>query len=130
EKRLMAALSSLASLAIGNAELYEHANLQTRDLKRLLEISSELARISDFDKFLQQFVVRAAEFLGFCRGFVALREGTSYRLRWSARQGKAQRRDIEFPKGVILDAISKQEVFWTDDLTKVSGANLEAAKEL
>jgi len=130
EKRLMAALSGLASLAIGNAELYEHANLQTRDLKRLLEISSELARISDFDKFLQQFVVRAAEFLGFSRGFVALKEGTSYRLRWSARGGKAQRRDIEFPKGVILEAISKQDVFWTDDLTKVPGANLEAAKEL
>ncbi len=130
EKRLMAAMAGLGSLAIANAELYENANHRAVDLKRLLEIASELSRISDFDKFLQQFVVRAAEFLGFVRAFIALPDGDSYRMRWSVRDGEIRPMDFIFPVGVVVEALAHREVFWSDDLAQVPGVDMTSASHL
>ena len=130
EKRLMAALTGLGSLAIANAELYENANSQARDLKRLLEIASELSRISDFDQFLQHFVLRAAEFLGFVRGFIALPDDDSFRMRWSVRDGEIRAIDFTFPKGVVVETLANREVFWSDDLAAVPGVDMSSAAHL
>ena len=44
----------------------------TRELHQLLDISSELRSIGQLDQFLQQFALRAADFLGFDRAFIGI----------------------------------------------------------
>ena len=50
------------------------ARSQAHELHQLLDISAELGSIGQMDEFLQRFAVRAADFLGFGRGFIGLVE--------------------------------------------------------
>jgi PAS domain S-box-containing protein len=75
-------------------------------------------------------VVRAAEFLGFVRAFIALPDGDSYRMRWSVRDGQVRSIDFVFPEGVVVEALSKREVFWSDDLAQVPGVDMTSSAHL
>jgi two-component system NtrC family sensor kinase len=121
EKSLVAAIAGFGAMAIANAELYEVAEDQARELHQLLEISSELASIGDLDKFMQRFVVRAAEFLGFGRSFVALLEDGKFHLRWGANRGQPGPVNSIFPEGVATAALRNKEPFWSNDATKIPG---------
>src|SRR5579862_8028173 len=72
EKSLVSAVAGFGAVAIANAELYARARDQAHELHQLLEISSELSSMGKLDEFLEAFVVRAADFLGFGRSFVGL----------------------------------------------------------
>ncbi len=61
----------------------------------MLEISAELGSTSRLETFLPRFVVRAADFLGFSRAFVALVDAGECRLRWGASKGTASRLEID-----------------------------------
>jgi PAS domain S-box-containing protein len=91
----------------------------------LLEISSELSSSGDLEHFLQAFVVRAADFLGFGRCFIALYEDGIFRVRYSAKQGQPRQVDTVFPESVATRALREKEVFWSDDLSQVDGVNPE-----
>ena len=91
----------------------------------MLEISSELSSSGDLEHFLQAFVVRAADFLSFGRCFIALLEDGQFRVRCGVDQGQAQRLDTIFPEGVATRALRAKEVFWSDDVRQLAGANLE-----
>jgi two-component system NtrC family sensor kinase len=126
EKSLIMAIAGFGAVAVAHAELCSTAQGQSRELHQLLEISSELNSSGDLEHFLQAFVVRAADFLGYGRCFIALLEDEQFRVRYVGVRGQAQRVDNIFPEGIVTRALRSREVFWSDDLTQVAGADLEA----
>src|SRR5581483_2379478 len=130
EKSLVAAVAGFGAVAIANAELYGTARAQAHELHQLLEISSELGSISDLDRFLQQFSIRAADFLGFARAFIGLlEEDGAFHVRWGSDNGKNVLVDLRFPDGIASRALLNKEVFSADDAAKLPDANLEVISE-
>ncbi|HEV2326214.1 MAG TPA: PAS domain S-box protein, partial [Terracidiphilus sp.] len=126
ERALVAAIAGFGGVAVAHAELHATSSAQARELHQLLEISSELSSSSDLEHFLQAFVVRAADFLGFERCFIALLEDNEFRVRYGVERGEPRRVELIFPEGIATAALRSKEVFWTDDAGRLSGANLEA----
>jgi GAF domain-containing protein len=125
EKSLISVVTGFAAVAIANAELYNTARARAYELHQLLDISAELSSIGQLDEFLQQFALRAADFLGFGRGFIGLLEGGSFHVRWAAENGQKKPVDFLLPAGPASQALLKKEVFWSDEPSKVPGANQE-----
>ncbi|MGO9366431.1 MAG: PAS domain S-box protein [Terriglobales bacterium] len=125
EKSLVSAVAGFGAVAMAHAELCSTAQGQARELHQLLEISSELSSSGDLDHFLQAFVIRAAEFLGYGRCFIALLEDGQFRVRYGVKRGEPQRVDNIFPEGAATHALRAKEVFWSDDLKQVPGADME-----
>jgi PAS domain S-box-containing protein len=125
EKSLVSAVAGFGAVAVAHAELCATAQAQAHELHQLLEISSELSSSGDLENFLQAFVVRATDFLGFGRCFIALLEDGEFHIRYAVNQGEPQRVDTVFPEGVATRALRAKEVFWSDDLRQVEGVNLE-----
>ncbi|MGA7399885.1 MAG: PAS domain S-box protein [Candidatus Sulfotelmatobacter sp.] len=125
EKSLVSAVAGFGAVAMAHAELCSTAQGQARELHQLLEISSELSSSGDLDHFLQAFVVRAADFLGYGRCFIALLEDGQFHVRYGVNRGEPQRVDNIFPEGAATQALRAKEVFWSDDLKQVPGADLE-----
>jgi PAS domain S-box-containing protein len=125
EKSLVSAIAGFGAVAVAHAELCATAQDQARELHQLLEISSELSSSGNLEHFLQAFVGRAADFLGFGRSFIALVEDGQFRVRYGAKNGVAQRIDAVFPEGIGTRTLRAKEVFWSDDVSKVPGANLD-----
>jgi PAS domain S-box-containing protein len=125
EKSLVSAIAGFGAVAVAHAELCATAQGQAHELHQLLEISSELSSSGDLEHFLQAFVVRATDFLGFGRCFIALLEDGQFHVRYAVDQGEPQRVDTVFPEGIATRALRAKEVFWSDDLKQLAGANLE-----
>ena len=125
ERALVSAIAGFGAVALAHAELYSTAHAQSHELQQLLAISSELSSSGDLEHFLQAFVVRAADFLGFGRCFVALVEDNQFRVRYGVENGEARRADIVFPEGIATRALRAQEVFWTDDARRTPGVNVD-----
>jgi putative methionine-R-sulfoxide reductase with GAF domain len=123
ERSLVAAIAGFGAVAVANAELYSTARGQAHELHQLLEISSELSSIGKLDKFLEAFVVRAADFLGFGRCFIGLLEDGAFRVRLGAEQGAPRHVDLTFPEGIATKALTAKEVFWSDNVSQLPGAN-------
>ncbi len=125
EKSLISVVTGFAAVAMANAELYNTARAQAHELHQLLDISAELGSIGQLDEFLQQFALRAADFLGFGRGFIGLLENGAFHVRWAAENGHPRQVDFMFPAGPASQTLLRKEVFWSDEPAKVPGANLE-----
>jgi len=107
--------------------LFAMADARAQELHQLLEISSELGGSSRLDEFLKKFVVRAAQFLGFGRSYIALLEGESCQVRWVAENGEAHPLEVSFPADAAARVLGSKEVFWTDDIRQVAEADQESA---
>ena len=129
EKKLLPVITSFAAVAISNAELYGTARAQAEELHQIVSIASELGSISDLEQFMNRFIQRASNFLGFQRAFVGLFEDGRLRIRWSYLNGEHGRPGYVIPEGVLTRAILNREVFWSDDTTQVSGTNSEVLAE-
>jgi PAS domain S-box-containing protein len=129
EKALVAAVSGFGAVAMAHAELYATAHSQAHELHQLLEISSELNSSGNLEQFLQAFVVRASDFLGFGRCFIALLEDDVFRIRYGSEKGVPKRVEVAFPEGIATQALRAKEVFSTDDASKMPDANLNAIAE-
>jgi PAS domain S-box-containing protein len=129
EKSVISAVAGFGSVAIANAELYSSSRAHTHELHQLLDISSELGSIGQFDDFLQKFALRGADFLGFGRAFIGLLEDGAFRVRWGAESGATRRVELVFPQGPASRALMNREVFWTDDPSTIPGANLDVIAE-
>src|SRR5438552_1670910 len=125
EKSLVAAIAGFGAVAVAHAELYASAHAQAHELHQLLEISSALSSSGDLEQFLQAFVVRAADFLGFGRCFIALLEKEQYHVRYGVEKGEAKRVDEIFPEGNATHALRAGEVFCSDDASALANANLD-----
>ena len=129
EKSLVSAIAGFGAVAVAHAELCATAQGQAHELHQLLEISSELSSSGDLEHFLQAFVVRAADFLGYGRCLIALLEDGVFRVRCAVVHGKARSVDTVFPEGIATRALREKEVFWSDDLTQLAGVNLEVVAQ-
>jgi PAS domain S-box-containing protein len=125
EKSLVAAIAGFGAVAVAHAELYASAHAQAHELHQLLEISSALSSSGDLEQFLQAFVVRAADFLGFGRCFIALLEQEQFHVRYGVEKGQAKRVDEIFPEGIATQALRAREVFCSDDAGALANANLD-----
>jgi two-component system NtrC family sensor kinase len=70
-------------------------------------------------------VVRAADFLGFGRCFIALLEDDRFIVRYGVEKGESRRADTLFPEGVATKSLREKQVFWTDEASRTPGANLD-----
>jgi two-component system NtrC family sensor kinase len=129
EKALVSAIAGFGAVAMAHAELCATAQSQSHEMHQLLEISSELSSSGNLEQFLQAFVLRAGDFLGFGRCFIALLENDEFRIRYGVEQGQPRRLDIVFPEGVATSALRAKEVFWSDEAGQIRGANLKAIAE-
>jgi two-component system NtrC family sensor kinase len=125
EKSLLSAIAGFGAVAVAHAELCATAQGQAHELHQLLDISSELSSSGDLEHFLQAFVVRAADFLGYGRCLIALLEDGVFRVRCAVIRGHSRTVDTIFPEGIATRALREKEVFWSDDLTQLAGVNLE-----
>ena len=105
EKALVSAIAGFGAVAVAHAELYATAHAQAHELHQLLEISSELSSSSDLEHFLQAFVVRASDFLGFGRCFIALHEDGQFRVRYGVEKGEPRRLEVIFPEGLATRSL-------------------------
>ena len=126
ERSLIAAIARFGALALSNAELLATVNARAFETQQLLEISSTLGSLRDLDRFLEQFVVRAASFLGFARCFVGLVEGGDCcRVRWGATGGQAQPVNVKLSSQRTRRILESREPFWTEDATQDPDGNPE-----
>ena len=125
EKSLVSAIAGFGAVAVAHAELCAVAQEQARELHQLLDISAELSSSGDLEHFLQAFVARAADFLGFGRSFIALLEDGQFHVRYKVARGESERVDTPFPEGIPTRALRAREVFWSDDLSQLEGVNQE-----
>jgi PAS domain S-box-containing protein len=126
EKSMVAAIATFGAVAMANAELCAVARSQAHELHQLLEISADLGSVGQLDEFMQQFAVRAGDFLGFSRAFIGLlEEDGAFHARWGADHGHTILVNLIVPSGPCSDALLRREVFWSDDPSQVPGANLE-----
>ena len=127
--KLLPVITSFASVAISNAELYSTAREQASELHQIISIASELGSISDVEQFMRRFIQRASDFLGFRRSFVGLIEEGKVQIRWSYVEGKHGPAGYVVPEGILTRAIHNKQVFWADDATQTPGANQEILAE-
>jgi two-component system NtrC family sensor kinase len=111
-------LTKTARLALENIELTALASAQQQHLNQLLAISTELGATSQLDGFLSRFVVRAAEFLGFERVFVALVESGKCHVRWGSINGVANPLDIDFSTAGTRRILESRETYLTEDINE------------
>ncbi len=125
EKSLVSAIAGFGAVAFAHAEHSATAQGQAHELHQLLEISSELSASGDLEHWLQAFVMRAADFLGYGRCLIALLEDNQFRIRHVVSQGRPRCADSIFPEGIATRALRAKEIFWSDDARQLQGANLE-----
>jgi PAS domain S-box-containing protein len=125
ERSLVSAIAGFGAVAVAHAELCATAQGQAHELHQLLEISTELSSSGDLEHFLQAFVVRAADFLSYGRCFIALLQDGQFRVRYAVTRGESRRADTVFPEGIATRALRAKEVFWSNDVRQMAGANLE-----
>jgi len=125
EKALVAGIAGFGAVALAHAELHATSHAQAHELHQLLEISSELNASNNLEHVLQAFVVRAADFLGFGRCFIALEEGGQFHVRYAVEKGEPRRLDTPVPEGVATRALRAKEVFWTNEASRTPGINLD-----
>ena len=75
------------------------------------------ATLLNADRFLEQFVLRTAEFLEFERAAVVLLEKGEPYVRWIAKQGASRSDRIHLPSALIKQVMDGDEVFATNDIT-------------
>lgn len=126
EKSLAAAITSFGAVAVANAELCLIARSQAHELHQLLELSSDLGSIGRLDEFMQQFSLRAGDFLGFGRAVIGLvDENGDFHVRWASDNGKTISVNMVLPPGIATQALLNREVFWSNDPSQIPGANLD-----
>ena len=124
DRSVLAAVAGYGALAISNAELYARANEKGREFQQLLEITSELGSVGQLSDFLAKFVVRASEFLGFERSFIALKEDQRCQIRWMAEHGQARPVSQLLPEQLEMRVLGASDPFWSNDVRQWAGMEL------
>lgn len=125
EKALVSAVVGFGATAIANVELYSTAHAQAHELRQLLEISSELASIQKLDGFMQQFTLRAAEFVGYGRAFIALMEDGIFQIRWVSDHGHTAPLQEVFSDEAITKNLLDQKSYWSNAVPNDSDVTLK-----
>jgi len=113
-------------MSLGN----HNAGDRAEELQQLLEITSELGTLGDLDEFFQKFVVRAANFLGFKRAFIALVDHGRCDIRWIAENGVAKPLRWELPENFGKRLMASPEPLFTEDFTQFVETDPATASKL
>ncbi|HLY98811.1 MAG TPA: PAS domain S-box protein [Candidatus Angelobacter sp.] len=116
-------LGGVARMALENRELRNPSATGQEHWDYLLEAPAQLTAASRLDTFLQMFVLRAAEFLGYERAFVAVAEGDQCRIRWDCMNGISRRVDTD-----VSSARSTRHMIETRTPFVASGVELNPAE--
>jgi two-component system NtrC family sensor kinase len=128
EVSLVRAIAHFGSMAISNAEWFAKSGAQAREMQQLLAITSELSSANDLDKFLERFVLRTAEFLGFQNSCIGLNEADgNCSVRWAAIDGEARPFVCEIPPRILKTVVADKKVFWIDDAFSLPDVKIELA---
>src|SRR5689334_10836444 len=119
ELSALSVLGNIARLALDNSELASLYSTQKHDLDQLLDISAELGATAQLESFLPKFVVRAAEFVGFSRAFVALVDSGECRIRWGASKGASSRLDFDVA-AIARRALETRTPHVCEDITQLA----------
>ena len=103
---------------------------RAEELRKLLEITSELGSTGDPEEFFQKFVLRAAQFLNFERAAIAVVENGRYNIRWIAENGISKPVRIPLPDAVSTRLSSGTEPIWADDVTQLPEFAGESVRSL
>lgn len=114
---LLTGLATFGASALSNAELHETAQVHSQDLQRLIDISSSLARGVTIDRFLEQFVLRTAEFLEYERAHVILLENGEPFCKWRAENGKARPDHERIRSAMTRHILERDDVFACNDVS-------------
>jgi two-component system NtrC family sensor kinase len=117
EEILLAGLATFGSTALSNAELEATAETHSQDMQRLLDISSTLARGATIDRFLDQFLLRTAEFLEFQSASAILIEKGEPVLRWTVDYGQSRAERQHVDSVLLRQILASDNVFVSNDLT-------------
>ncbi|HWZ46451.1 MAG TPA: PAS domain S-box protein, partial [Candidatus Saccharimonadales bacterium] len=109
-------LGNLVRMALENAELAGLSSMQQQHLDQLLEVSGEIGNPLQVDGFLNKFVMRAAETLGYTRAFVAVVEGGECRARWASVNGVATPVDVEISTNGIRHMLESKQPMVIEDI--------------
>ncbi len=115
DRVLLSAFARIASTALTNAELHRASIVQSEDLRKLVDISGGLRRHTSIDRFMEEFVVRTAEFLGFRRASVALMEDGEPFVRWIAEEGVATPLHEPLRSALLRQVLAADDVFVSND---------------
>ena len=130
DRLLIATATNLGIAALENAEQHAAAHAQTLELEKLLEVVSEIHAVDQPDLLMQKLMVKAADFLGFARSCIGVREDDAFHIRWKAEHGEAGQLNLRMqPQGTVSRTLLSKEVFWTDDFTQVPGADLKVVAD-
>ena len=119
-------LGNIARLTLENVELNSLSASQRQHLNQLLEISTDLGATSHLDSFLNKFVVRVSEFMGFERVFIAVIEGGECRVRWGSVNGVASPLDIEISTASTRRVLETGQTYVTDDIGEIPAADAKS----
>ena len=111
-------MGNIGRMALDNSELAGLYSTQKQKLDQLLEISADLGT-SRLESFFPAFVVRAADFLGVSRVFVALVDQGECRLRWGASKGSASRLDIDI-SAIAKRVLDSRNPHISEDINQLS----------
>ena len=103
---------------------------RAEELRKLLEITSELGSSGDPDEFFQKFVVRASQFLNFDRAVIAVVENGRYVIRWIAENGVSKPIRMALPEGVASRLANSPDPIWADDVTRLPEFADDAVRKL
>ena len=106
ERSLMAAVASVAALAISNAQLYATSEARARESRELAGLGLELNTLSPPADLMPMIVQRAVEMLAAGAGALLLVEGQRLHLRSLLASGHKHESDVEHRLGAaVQDAL-------------------------
>ena len=118
ESIFLQTLSPIVGIALSNAEMRTASYSPSGGLQELLDICAEVGSERSLEKFLERFVVRAANFLGYRASFIALVEEGICRMRWASRDGLTRRLQVELDSVIVRRILATQEPFWSEEVRK------------
>ncbi|HWR16399.1 MAG TPA: PAS domain S-box protein [Terriglobales bacterium] len=103
---------------------------RAEELQQLLDITSELGTLGDLDEFLQKFVVRAAQFLGFRRAFIAIADQGRFDIRWVAENNAAKALHAQLPDPGAKRLVSSSEPVFGDNFNQLISADSQFSLQI
>ena len=103
---------------------------RAEELRKLLEITSELGNSGDPDEFFQKFVLRAGQFLHFERSAIAVVENGRYVVRWMAENGVSNAVGFPLPEALAQRLLASTDPVWADDVSGFPEFNDDAVRRL
>src|SRR3954451_15837605 len=112
-------------MSVGKKITEISAGDRAMELEQLLEITSDLGNLGDFDGFLHKIVVRAAEFLNFRRAAIAICEQGECIVRSLASNGTSKPIRLALPLALTQRLLAGGEPTVANELGALPELELE-----